>query len=362
MEQLAEYKALLNKLSANHVHDPVYFKLYPVQSGPPKLLTEYNPSHPIPPIYYEPGVSVTEMAVKPIIPKSQSTGLLHNQTIDKLFTVKHVPPEKLIGIEIEVEGYNLFKHPTKWWGVHKEDSLRQYKGHLPLEYALTQPVTIEESEAALEYLLSRLLREKTELNLSERTSTHVHLNVQSWTVKQVFTLVCLYLLFEDILVEWCGAHRVGNMFCLRARDAQQFIRQLREIVQQQNYTWLKSKHSDNIRYVSCNLASLAKFGSLEWRALRGTSDKDVIMEWIKTLCCLHFQAGSFKNPIELIRVFESTGPVEFTNLIFGDDSAWLNAPNLHDRMWDACRNIRELAFASKWEDDPPKERKKRVKK
>ena len=121
----------------------------------------------------------------------------------------------LIGIEIECEGTNLphnaFPTPAPW-APHQDGSLRGEA----CEFVLAEPRQHSTIRNDLG-ILSRYLAKAT-LKFSNRTSVHVHINVQQLTLVQLYNLICLYAIFEDALVKFSGdADRDGNLFCLKLR-------------------------------------------------------------------------------------------------------------------------------------------------
>ena len=220
-----------------------------------------------------------------------------------------------VGLEIECEGNNLFATPLSYWTVHQDNSLRISKdGHPPLEYVLKKPLPRKEIPLALDYLVSKLAGAKSEVHNSHRSSVHVHVNCQKMTIKEAFTYVCLYLIFEDALVKFSGPDRAGNLFCLRAKDAQFWIY---SIVQGfRNGRFQEALH-ETYRYTACNTASIAKFGSLEFRSMRGTVDKDVIQSWVDLLLFLKDKSLEFSDPLKLYEKYIScNSPEDFFDLIF----------------------------------------------
>jgi hypothetical protein len=261
--------------------------------------------------------------------------------------------EREIGLEIECEGSDLYKSPIQWWTTHSDHSLRPYKGHQPVEYVLNIPLSRADLTTALSYLSQKLKLSGSYVHPSPRCSVHVHINCQNLLVRQVLTIVALYTVVEDLLVEWCGPERVGNLFCLRAKDTYYLIRYLENCISKDSFRALKS---DDIRYSSCNVAALGKFGSLEFRALRGTTDQKIIETWVDMILSIKSYASGLKNPREIIEKFDRLGPFGFLSAVFPDRihmSELFKLPNIKERLWDGIRLIREIAYCSEWIDPLP---------
>src|SRR3546814_18812942 len=94
------------------------------------------------------------------------------------------------------------------------------------------------------------------------------------TMTQLYSFMTVYLILENVLVGWCGHSRCGNLFCLRASDAEWLLTSIRAAAE--GRTFKHSLHSDNLRYASMNVKALGDYGSLEFRAMRGTRE----MDWI----------------------------------------------------------------------------------
>ena len=127
-----------------------------------------------------------------------------------------------IGIEIEMEGQMLPHIGSNTWRSEADGSLRGES----IEYVLKKPVAREQVAKVLTQLQDMLAKDGAVLEPSNRCGVHVHVNAQQYTFLQVMNIVVLYLMFEDILTKFCGQHREGNYFCLRARDAGRFVEQL----------------------------------------------------------------------------------------------------------------------------------------
>jgi len=95
-------------------------------------------------------------------------------------------------------------------------------------------------------------------------------------VSHLFRLVYLYYIFENLLVKWSGEEREGNRFCLRLADSAEIPIQIRNIFQGN----LRPIEENQIRYSALNLASLRKYGSIEFRSLNGTTDRERITKWL----------------------------------------------------------------------------------
>ena len=149
---------------------------------------------------------------------------------------------------------------------------------------------------------------KSKLMPSDRCGVHVHINMQQMTKKQVLNFAILYYILEDVLINYCGNDREGNLFCLRAKDAEFIIKMLQVFAQRIN----SAGHFGRLiypeyKYSALNFSALPKFGSLEFRSLKTPANVTKIEEWIKILLCVKDASLTFDNPPDICEVFSSKG-------------------------------------------------------
>lgn len=313
-----------------------------------------------------PNPSLEEMVMaglkKPVKPKNINK--IYNIPFWEAFKGKigsHARQEGEIGLEIEAEGMNLFNMPISWWLTHPDGSLRPYKDHPPIEYVLRKPISREDVPKALSYLTKKLKEAGSQFVDSHRTSVHVHVNCQELTIKQIYQYWCLYTIFEEMLVEFSGPDRPGNLFCLSSKQAEYAVTCLEQAIQNENFN---DVFSDNLRYTSCNTASLGKFGSLEFRSMRGTVDQNLIQVWVDILLILRDKALSYECPRSIVKDFTRLGPEAFLNKIFSDRPdirAIFNSRTQAERnksMWEGVRLMKDVAYAIVWDKQIIEEKKK----
>ena len=224
------------------------------------------------------------MLVKPfsIKPKTNS---LERATVQGIFGNRKTL--RKVGLEIEVEG-NCFPKsdaefnddeelldeseliPYQWRYTH-DGSLRGYDN---AEYVLVKPLEFDQVDGAVDDLWQMFKDYGSKLDESNRTSVHVHLNVQEFRLNRLCAFAGLWFCVEDLLTRWCGDHRVGNMFCLRGSDAPAIVSKLRKLVTKGDIRGISN--DDGLHYAGFNTQALSKFGSIEIRTLRGATDPTVI--------------------------------------------------------------------------------------
>jgi len=245
-----------------------------------------------------------------------------------------------IGIEIEVEGRNLPRTGLKGWVIHEDGSLRGESA----EYVFRNPVNREQYPYILKNLQDSLASANAVVNESYRTSVHVHVNARDMFVKDIYTQILLYALFDDALAPFYGHDRKGNLFCLRARDAGYLMDTLRRAVLEDRITYL---NTNEIRYTQLNPVSLFRHGSLEYRAMRGTVDMDKIAEWVQILLAMKDSAIGLNNPTHMINTLNGIGVDEFARNIFGAhvdrfEKGW------QDSVMSVVDQVEHIAHACAW--------------
>src|SRR3990167_3371612 len=262
-----------------------------------------------------------------------------------VFGMRRRPGE--IGIEIEVEGKNLYTGKMDYWKPTHDGSLR---GNEALEYILSSPIKRKEIPKVLKYI--KEIWTKFDCNIddrSPRTSVHIHVNVQELSFTNIISYFCLYSIFEDILVKFCGPDREGNLFCLRLKDADYILDHLVKIIKAERLDWL---NSNTIRYASINMSAIAKYGSIEFRAMRGTTNIKLIQTWIYMLLRLKDQALMFEKPSDIVTTLSQKGETQFLSSIMGEYAKELYVPGMNSSIRNGARRIQEIAYL------PIKEKKK----
>ena len=242
-----------------------------------------------------------------------------------------------VGLEIEVEGADLPQTITGWRS-EVDASLRGES----LEYVLREPVSREQVPICLKKITKAYARCGSRIANSYRCSTHVHINVQELTMKEVYSFILLYAMFEPFLVKYCGEHREGNLFCLRIGDAEGIVPALRLAATTGEFNQLGSPL---LRYGALNVTALAKYGSLEFRAMRGTEDMAAIGTWVKLLLALKDAAVAYKNPVTIIEDISGRGARGLAYHVFGGLLKEVPLPEeWEDTLFNSMRDLQDIAY------------------
>lgn len=210
--------------------------------------------------------------------KSKSSKLIIDQTILEVYAGHIKERNGDIGIEIEAEGAIKFNDSVtgKKWAVKEEHSLRNGG----IELATNTPYVIKNIPNVIEQY-KELTAGSTFDYTSWRTSVHIHANVQKYTVRQIFSILMAFWMFEDIFCRLNGSGREGNLHCLRLRDADGLYLNIRRDIFQGRF--LSRVTQNDFRYAALNLAAIPKFGSVEFRFMRFPENLDDVSIWAETL-------------------------------------------------------------------------------
>ncbi len=241
-----------------------------------------------------------------------------------------------VGIEIELEGTNLPREVGGGavWTVTRDGSLRDEA----YEYVLSVPIERKAVKGALSSLYERLNR--SVLTDSGRAGVHVHVNIRDLTPHQLYNFILLYLVFEKNLVNFCGEDRVGNLFCLRAIDAEFLLVNIRKLMRTHDFSLTKT---DTLRYAAMNLTSILKYGSLEFRAMASPVTQKKIEDWVRLLLRLKDFAIELESPTNVVLGVSELGGADFAQDVFKGDLPLLSSDDWRSDVMDGMRLIQPLA-------------------
>lgn len=194
-----------------------------------------------------------------------------------------VDKQTYLGIEVEVENVHRFDRNSPYWTVIEDGSLRN-RGH---EF-ITHPLRAWRAEHALSKLFLALNKD---IDFSERTSIHIHMNVRTLTVAQLEALILTYMVFEKSLFSFVGNNRYNNIFCVPITETG-LGTQLTDLFNNNQVVlgWMK--------YTALNLIPIREKGTIEFRHLSGTQDIERLITWINII--LSLKKFALKNPPEYI--------------------------------------------------------------
>lgn len=247
-----------------------------------------------------------------------------------------------VGVEIEVEGHNL-PIAEKYWRNEHDGSLRGAENR---EYVLAKPSTLNQLKMALKYLDIKYKECNSVVDDSVRAGVHVHVNVQTLNMVELYNFMTLYIILEEALVKWCGPDREGNLFCLRTMDADYLIYRLAQAAQTRDFRHLID---DNLRYGSMNVKALGTYGSLEFRAMRGTRDLSLIQLWAEVLVNLREVAKNYTDPKDIINGFSEGECVAFFDRCLGEYADLFRYEGYERGLVQGMRRAQDIAFCCDWQ-------------
>lgn len=267
----------------------------------------------------------------------------------------------LIGIEVEMEGVRL-PRMVQGWRVEGDGSLR---GQESAEYVFPEPLDFKEAEVNLKRLNLALLRNKSEVADTGYAGIHVHVNVSDMDYHQLIRYAVYYYVLEPLLLEWCGPDREGNLFCLSLSAAMAPLKYFGKAMENAE---LQRVATDDIRYAALNFKALYQYGSFEFRSMRSTDDRNLILKWAGMLLELREQA-LVDRPLDwIVEAVSHQGTGIIRTLMPTHCEELLQFEGVMDKLYEGVRNIQVFVSTrdpedalAKWEryrapEGKPKER------
>lgn len=203
--------------------------------------------------------------------------------------------DTLLGIEVEVENIKSPLPLTHYWSSKADGSLRNNGAEF-----VSNPLQAYQVPYAIEHLNTEMFK-LNKPDFSNRTSTHIHLNCQDLTQDEIWVLVILYCIFEKHFYKVAGTKRLNSIFCVPVYRCNLLHRLDNLIYHQQTDTWSK--------YCGLNLLPLypngvtGTYGTIEFRHLYGTTDPEILYEWIDYILALRKLAKEISKD-ELIHLLK----------------------------------------------------------
>lgn len=183
-----------------------------------------------------------------------------------------------IGIEVELEKATKI-NTTNW--LHKDDGSLKIQG---IEYT-----TCVYHDYALEVLKELQQKVKNPL-ITPRCSIHIHVNILDFNLNQLYLLIFIYIIFEDLLYDYSG-NRNKNIFCVPVKD------HLKNLV----YTSFNRLNKFFPKYCGFHIIPEGKYGTVEFRHMKGNLNPEYINNWINILIDLRNYA---KDNVETVEQLE----------------------------------------------------------
>lgn len=216
-----------------------------------------------------------------------------------------------VGIEVELEG-SLVSSVKPFWTVKPENSLRDGG----MEYILTSPLPILDVHKALADFEKAM--KKCSPKATIRCSTHIHINVMGFSLREIFQAMTAHYLVEDALIETQSPNRHGNLFSLPMSLAEDIFISIKQALRSD--ASVSEFHVERNRYAALNLAALNKYGSLEFRFLDAYTEAAPLQLWSETLYNL-VHNGSRLTPKALLDMYNELPMADFLKQLLGPKGA-----------------------------------------
>lgn len=222
--------------------------------------------------------------------------------------------QELIGIELELEG--LRDSPDiPYWERKADNSLRS-----GVEYVLDQPY----AGPSLDFALDAFYDERLVAENTQRTSTHIHINMTDTTVDAVRSMTMIMYMVEDALFsvvgegrKWAGySMALSEMDPVRLRlslSAADYIAAVAQLAPARNQE----------RYYGFNTASLRRHGTVEFRYFPGGPTRAELENWLDLVVAV--KRAAVDNPPDVLidRINSPEDVVAFLSSYFSD--YWLSS-------------------------------------
>ena len=192
---------------------------------------------------------------------------------------KLVLPSLMVGVEVEVEGWNGIHEIIHDGSVLSWQSKEDHSLHKQGREFVVGPITGDDLVTHIEGFCRHAKKNKFQRSI--RTAIHVHLDcTHDKTTTFIGHLVSTYMAVEHALYAYCGQWRKYCGFCNTLSEAEAPLEQIRALIQASKPMDVLKTVKSLGRYSGLNLASLAKFGTVEFRMLPTTYASDEILNWI----------------------------------------------------------------------------------
>lgn len=241
---------------------------------------------------------------------SRASDLFHDDTV-------------LIGIEHEFERYAGRGDIPADWRAESDGSLRNNG----IEFILREPLAGSDLQRAVQAFDAYYQQSGMEIN--ERTSTHVHIDVRNMSVEQYRNFIFTYLLLEDVLFGLCHAARIGNPYCSPLSHSENmrstFISMLDGHLSGDMF-------GESLRYGAISLNASRTLGSLEFRMRETVGSSAELVPWINIIMDMrNFAAGQCSpDYMGFLRRAHQRSALQALQYILSDASARYIAENVED--------------------------------
>ena len=222
---------------------------------------------------------------------------------------------KKFGIELEMEEVPIrdwWYDSTigRLWDTKGDGSLR---GDYPIEFITAKPVGLEETEKSLIRLFKLLDKHVPNRVLSNRCSTHVHVNCQDLETEAVGWLSACSILVEPYLFAYAGRWRENTPFALPTWKCIPHVHSIWAcLFPEGNEIRFKDQVRSWEKYSSINMHPLVggirtqPLGTIEYRMFSGGYSAREVMTWINLINKLYdFAVDTYKDSGDILSALYS---------------------------------------------------------
>lgn len=260
-----------------------------------------------------------------------------------LIGAKPVKGDCGVELEVELSDRGVYPEPNAKWRMEYDGSLR---GNA-YEFVMRKPLPLEASKVAVREVYDCIKATGSDILDTGRAGTHVHVNVQDLSLIELYNFICCYLIVEELITETCGKYRQGNLFCLRAVDANNLVDTIEESLKHLNP--LDHYNTDSIRYAAMNLKAIPQYGSLEFRAMGTITDPDTICDWASLLIAIRDNSKKYQSPVEIYQSFSVGGEEAFLTSLLKEKSDRFMHKGWKEKLKTGVRLSQYIAYTTNWE-------------
>lgn len=272
-----------------------------------------------------------------------------------------VLPTRLVGIEIEMENYPNFPAPhdplanniKEYWSIKTDGSLRN-RGK---EFVST-PLLGEDILSAIKVLDGTVRKYNVEgksCTFGVRTSVHIHVDVRDLTIKELRSVILMYIILERFIYTSVFPLRESNVFCNPLYSLDDKVFPMKDIVK------LCAVHPDSgpatpsaafarilqsiPRYLGFNLQAITKFSTIEFRHCVGTTSPHILINWINIILGIINAKQITADDFAAVAVTPSTVE-DLVTAAYGEEHAHLirEYPNYYKQLLTGVADLQEIIY------------------
>lgn len=244
-----------------------------------------------------------------------------------------------VGIELEIEGFtgstSSLDHDLVQ--VIDDNSLRNYGR----EFIFNGPQSGVKIEQALDSLYSVV--QSSNCTVSERCSTHIHIDITDLTAQQFKNFVACSVLFEHVLFGLFGSTRRSNMFCLPVDCNTYQMNLIGDILERD--TAFPSGTGIS-KYSGLSFNRFRDLGTVEFRMFDAVLDKERACNLIEFLLRMKkYSTENLKKPEDLIDIKLSKRLRDVFIDVFKDEAlvqTFEDEQNLNDLMERGIQTLNDV--------------------